>query len=274
MTDPQIRQFRLAKGRPDGINPYLTDAGAFLGNGAPLLDRIGTQWRPRRIAGLADRADSLATIAKALNRGDRSLAAIALVQAEFPPLSGEIWGKYAPDYEEPRVPAGNGRQSGEWTTGAQSPSTMSISDAGMKFIERHEGKGGKFAPQEYRGKDKKNRTIGFGRKLSPQSFFPDGISQSDAEVMLTDDIATAEHTVQTSVKVPLTQQQYDALVSLAYNIGSGNFRGSKLLGNLNAGDYAGAANQFTDWSYSEGQWVQGLNNRRKDEQALFGGGKQ
>ncbi len=218
--------------------------------------------------------ESLATVAKALNRGDRSLAAIALVQAEWPLAESRSLDKYAPDYKlEPRVPPGNGVESGRWTDGAQSPATMSISDAGKKFIQQHEAKNGKFEPNEYRGKDDKNRTIGYGRKLTPQSFFPNGISESDADTMLTDDIADAERAVRSAVKVPLTQSQYDALVSLTYNIGSGNLRGSQLLRDLNGSNYTGAANRFTDWSYSQGQFVQGLNNRRKDEQKFFNSSK-
>ncbi|HEY1722642.1 MAG TPA: lysozyme [Magnetospirillaceae bacterium] len=284
MPEAPIREFRLARGWPDGLNPFLSEDGAFLGDGTPLLERVGHQWRPRTERDLDSvlakafgsstrigwRMESLATIARALNRGDRSLAAIALVQAELPTRLAKD-GTAAKT--EARVLPGNGKQSGEWT--ASPAASMSISDSGKKFIRQYEGKKdrkGEFESQEYPGEDKKNRTIGFGRKLSSQSFFPDGISESDAETMFMDDIADAQHAVQTSVKVLLTQPQYDALVSLTFNIGSGRFRNSALLQALNAGDYGDAADRFGDWTYSEGKYVQGLKNRRDDEQALFRSG--
>ncbi len=54
------------------------------------------------------------------------------------------------------------------------------------------------------------------------------------------------------VAVPLTQNQFDALVSLIYNIGEGNFASSTLLKMLNAGNYRGAADQFLVWDKSKG----------------------
>lgn len=75
--------------------------------------------------------------------------------------------------------------------------------------------------------------------------------------------------VNNNVKVPLTQSQFDALVSFTYNIGTGGFQGSSALRLLNQGDYSGAANAMKLWNKSGGQVVQGLVNRRNDEVALF-----
>lgn len=132
MPTPLIREFRLAKRGYDGANPFLSGDGAFLGDGTPLLEKdAGGRWRPLRpegvAAGLAKsygapadpgwRMDSLATVARALNRGDLSLAAIALVQAEFPaiPQEDEWFAKGDHDVAgEARVPKGSGPTSGQW----------------------------------------------------------------------------------------------------------------------------------------------------------------
>lgn len=83
------------------------------------------------------------------------------------------------------------------------------------------------------------------------------------------DLIGFEKTVNTEVKVPINQNQYDALVSLTYNIGQGAFSGSTLLKKLNAKDYAGASEQFLVWKKAGGQVVQGLLNRRIKERAVF-----
>ncbi len=71
------------------------------------------------------------------------------------------------------------------------------------------------------------------------------------------------------VTVVLNQNQFDALVSLAYNIGTGAFASSTLLKKLNAGDYKGAAAQFDVWIKAGGKRMQGLVNRRAAERKLF-----
>jgi len=69
--------------------------------------------------------------------------------------------------------------------------------------------------------------------------------------------------------VPLSQLQFDALVSLAYNIGTQAFRESTLLKRLNTHDYAGAANEFLRWNKAGGQVLEGLRRRREAERAMF-----
>lgn len=71
------------------------------------------------------------------------------------------------------------------------------------------------------------------------------------------------------VNVPLTQNQFDALVSLAYNIGPHAFEASTLLKKLNVGDYYAAAEQFLRWDKSKGQILKGLVKRRAAEKKLF-----
>lgn len=73
------------------------------------------------------------------------------------------------------------------------------------------------------------------------------------------------------VKVTLNQHQFDALVCIVFNIGEGNFSKSTLLKKLNAGDYSGAANEFTRWCFNDGKKMLGLYRRRMAEKLLFGG---
>jgi LysM repeat protein len=78
-----------------------------------------------------------------------------------------------------------------------------------------------------------------------------------------------EKVVAENVKVPLTQNQFDALVSFAYNIGEGAFLDSTALRKINAGDYAGGAEAMKLFNKSGGEVIQGLVNRRNDEVRLF-----
>jgi lysozyme len=75
--------------------------------------------------------------------------------------------------------------------------------------------------------------------------------------------------VNNSVTIPLNQNQFDALVSLAYNIGTGAFSKSTLVKKLNTGDIRGAADQFDVWVNAGGKRMQGLVNRRTKEKTLF-----
>lgn len=83
----------------------------------------------------------------------------------------------------------------------------------------------------------------------------------------------AEQPINQLVKVALSQNQFDALGSLVFNIGTGNFSASTLLRKLNAGDYAGAAEQFLAWNKGRVngvlQVLPGLVTRRQSEHDLF-----
>ena len=87
--------------------------------------------------------------------------------------------------------------------------------------------------------------------------------------MLMNDIARFEPELDSLAKVPLSQNQWDALMSFVYNLGSANLGPSTLLKLLNAGDYAGAAEQFLRWNKAGGQVLAGLTKRRAAERAMF-----
>jgi len=94
---------------------------------------------------------------------------------------------------------------------------------------------------------------------------------TDAECheLLRQDVREAEQAVRRLVKVRLTQDQFDALVSFTFNVGQGNLARSTLLRKLNAGDCWGAADEFLRWNRAGGQVFRGLTIRRQDERNLF-----
>ena len=116
-------------------------------------------------------------------------------------------------------------------------------------------------------------TIGYGSTM-----YADGrkvtlkdaaISESQALELLANTLGKYEKAVNDYVKVSLTQNEFDALVSFTYNLGAGNLLSSTLLKKLNAGDKAGAANQFEVWNKAGGKVLEGLVKRRAAEKALF-----
>jgi lysozyme len=93
--------------------------------------------------------------------------------------------------------------------------------------------------------------------------------QAMADAWMESDLATAEHAVNTLVHFPINQNQFDALVSLCFNIGSGNFAESTVVRKLNMGDMQGAAAAILMWNKIGGEVSVGLSDRRAAEQTLF-----
>jgi len=95
------------------------------------------------------------------------------------------------------------------------------------------------------------------------------ITAVESDEILSRDLAKFERAVDDAVKVELTQNQFDALVSLAFNIGGGAFAKSSVVKRLNQGDINGAANAFLFWNKAGGKVLPGLTNRRKQEREQF-----
>jgi len=95
------------------------------------------------------------------------------------------------------------------------------------------------------------------------------ICQCTADVLLKNDLNVFEKAVGELVKVKLSQSQFDALVSFAFNVGSGALKRSTLLRKLNAGNYVDAANEFHRWNKAKGKVLKGLSRRRASEAYLF-----
>lgn len=113
-------------------------------------------------------------------------------------------------------------------------------------------------------------TIGYGH-TGPDVVFGITITEADADKLLREDLHFAERGVETYVRVPLTQGQFDALVSFTYNLGVGAMRDSTLLKKVNAMDFEGAAAEFGKWVHGGGRVLPGLIKRRAAEVALFRG---
>jgi lysozyme len=86
------------------------------------------------------------------------------------------------------------------------------------------------------------------------------------------DTSTAERAVKRCTTAPVTQEQYDALVDTAFNIGAANFCGSTLIRKHNAGDCPGATKEFGRWVYAKGQRLPGLEKRRARAAAAYATG--
>lgn len=87
--------------------------------------------------------------------------------------------------------------------------------------------------------------------------------------LLRSDAKEHETNVRKAVTVPVTQEQFDALVSLDFNIGGTAFASSTLVRKLNAGDCWGAGAEFPRWNKARGRVLPGLVKRRAWERALF-----
>jgi lysozyme len=140
---------------------------------------------------------------------------------------------------------------------------VKTSDSGLDHIEQSEGirytayldTGGVW-------------TIGVGH-TGPEVI--KGLRATDEQVRawLEEDVLEAEDAVNRLVKVELTQNQFDMLVSFVFNVGEGQFKRSTMLRLLNQGDYEGAANELPKWKFDNGKMIQGLLNRRLEEQKIF-----
>jgi lysozyme len=106
-------------------------------------------------------------------------------------------------------------------------------------------------------------TIGFGTTANVK--MGDTIDPVTALKRKIDDVSKFEGALKQCVKVELHQHEYDAFLSLAYNIGPGAFCKSTLVRKLNAGDYEGACKEILRWDRASGKVVQGLTNRRQAE---------
>jgi lysozyme len=132
----------------------------------------------------------------------------------------------------------------------------------IDLITRFEG----FRPEIYKD-DAGVDTIGWGHTRS--AVMPIRITEEEGRELLRQDLEYFVDAVLDLVEVPVNQNQFAALVSFAYNLGEGNLRGSTLLKKLNAGDFAGASEEFMKWDSAGGRKLRGLTRRRGAEEQLF-----
>lgn len=110
-------------------------------------------------------------------------------------------------------------------------------------------------------------TIGFGHTNGVKQ--GQVITEQQAIEFLKFDLANAANVVLQLIKVPINQNQFDALTSFVFNAGSGNFQKSTLLRKINSKDFVGAVAEFPKWRFSGGVVMRGLIARRADEAKLF-----
>ena len=110
-------------------------------------------------------------------------------------------------------------------------------------------------------------TIGYGHTKTVKPGMK--ITQRGAEELLRQDLAWVEAVINKYVKVPLKQNQYDAVASLIYNVGGTAFSKSTILRKLNANDFHAASLEFKRWNKAGGRIVSGLVRRREAERVQF-----
>jgi len=141
---------------------------------------------------------------------------------------------------------------------------MEISQEGLSLIKKFEGcelESYKCAAGVW--------TIGYGSTNGIEEGME--ISQERADMLLLEDVEIFEEAVNKLVEVPLEQNQFDALVSWTFNLGSTNLQNSTLLKVLNNEDYEGVPSQIKRWNKAGGEVLQGLVRRREAEALLFEG---
>lgn len=140
---------------------------------------------------------------------------------------------------------------------------MNISRNGIEFIKKEEGLvlNAYLCPANV-------WTIGYGHTNSVKK--GDKITEEQAEDFLVNDLLYSERIVNKMVKVKLNQNQYDALVSFVFNVGSGNFINSTLLKKLNAGAKSDEiCVELRRWVFSKGKKLPVLVARRQRECELY-----
>jgi lysozyme len=184
---------------------------------------------------------------------------------------------------------GTGYQNGQpqWQyTGSDSgltkpASELTLSSQGLDLIKQFEGThivNGLHT--EYN--DAGHPAIGYGHDLTPSEIssgnviingqpvpYAQGLTQDQANGLLQQDTATAQAAVQSKVTQPLTQNQFDALTSFTYNVGTGGFAQSSVLRDVNSGNNGNVPSDLGLWVNSGGQVNQGLVNRRTTEGLVF-----
>lgn len=144
------------------------------------------------------------------------------------------------------------------------PHSLTISKRGLAFIRKWEG----LRLVAYRDSGGV-WTIGYGHT---GTVFPSMvITEPQAEALLRSDLFRVEQAIRSYVDVSLSQNEYDALCSFIFNVGVEAFARSTLLKRLNAVQYDQAADQLLRWDKVQGEQVQGLVNRRRDERLFFSG---
>lgn len=141
-----------------------------------------------------------------------------------------------------------------------------IKEPGLSLIKKFEGFRSRryFDPAGF-------PTIGFGHLIlrSEEIMFSTPINREIAESLLRIDVVRAERAVLRNINVPLTDNQFDALVSFTFNLGGGALQRSTLRRKINREDHSGAAREFGRWVWAGGRKLKGLIRRRAASAELY-----
>ena len=141
---------------------------------------------------------------------------------------------------------------------------MKISEEGIELLKKFEG-----CKLEAYQDSVGVWTIGYGHTKGVYKGMT--ISQDDAEEMLEEEMEEYEGYIEEYVEVPLSQNEFDALVCWVYNLGPTNLRNSTLLMVLNQSKFDEVPEQIKRWNKAGGEVLQGLVRRREAEALLFEG---
>jgi lysozyme len=139
-----------------------------------------------------------------------------------------------------------------------------ITEDGLRLIRRFEGFSAVpyLCPAGY-------LTVGYGHVVKNPDAFRQPITEDEAAEILAVDVGTAERAVLRLISVPLTDGQFDALVSFTFNLGAGALQRSTLRRKVNCEEHEDAATEFLRWVWAGGRKLNGLIRRRQAEAALY-----
>lgn len=139
---------------------------------------------------------------------------------------------------------------------------MKVSRKGIELIKRHEG----FKLYAYDANPpRKDMTIGYGHKLKAGESFPRGITKAHADTLLRQDLIMAERRIKNAITVTMTQNQFDAVASLAFNLTYGSWK--LAAARFNRGESAESI--FSRYVYGGNAKLAGLVTRRAAETRLY-----
>ncbi|MGB1539350.1 MAG: lysozyme [Rickettsiales bacterium] len=139
-----------------------------------------------------------------------------------------------------------------------------INQEGVSLIKYFEG----FSPAVYLDAAGL-ATIGYGHLLRKNEVYEGEITQRQAEILLQQDLGVAQRAVQRLVHVPLTDNQFAALVSFAFNLGAGALQRSTLRHKVNREEHGEVPAEFKRWVWAGGKRLAGLIRRREAEAVLY-----
>lgn len=139
-----------------------------------------------------------------------------------------------------------------------------ITEIGLNLIKKYEG----FYALPYRC-PADLLTIGYGHVIQKHESFKTMISVEEALNLLKQDVGVAERAVNRTIAYPVNDNQFDALVSFTFNLGTGQLQRSTLRMKLNRGDVEGTAKEFLKYVFAGGRKLKGLVLRRQEESLLF-----